>query len=278
MKPNQIRNLVFSSGAIGGISFVGAIRALYDKGVSLRQIHGISGCSIGSIMALLYSLNFSVDDLQLIVLKYKHKHYTDIHVIEYLERCGLESGNKIIKLVSDLIQHKIGVPDLTFEQHWILTGRDLWINASCLDLNKPCYYSVKTDPNMSILSAIRKSICIPFMLTAVRENGHTYIDGGYHDAIPAHMFDPSSTLCFRVINQQLGNIRLHMGDFVEFCMQILAGMHTTINNFRVAEVEKLYYVINIKTNVSAMSLNIKRKQRWKLIHEGYQCVYTSLRS
>lgn len=276
----EVKHVVFSSGAMGGYAFIGVIRALEEAGVYSR-IQGISGCSAGSIIALIYSLGYSYNEILDIGMMFKYKKYADIEVLGLLYNCGLESGRKIIEMLSSLIHNKTSLVDLTFRQHWNITGRELWINASCVTNNRACYYSVRTSPHMSVLKAVRRSIGIPFLFTVCREAGHQYVDGGLHDTIPAQMFPTRSTLCFVVRNEvnpegtgkkNSGNSVGHSveedGDFLSFCKLLVSGMHATICNYKRKSMGR-YKIIDIDTGIPPFTLHLSKAEKHRLIERGY---------
>lgn len=275
---NTIRHVVFSSGAMGGYAFIGAIRALEEAGI-YNTIQGISGCSAGAIVALVYSLGYSYNEILNIGMMFKYKKLADVQVLGLLSDCGLETGNKIIQFLSNLIYEKTSLVDLTFKQHWNITGRELWINASCITNNRACYYSVHTSPQMSILKAIRRSIGIPFLFTVCREGGYQYVDGGFHDTVPAQMFPAHSTLCFVIRNEAepsgapgCPKSGAHGGndddDFLAFCKQLVSGMHTTICDYKRKAMSK-YKMIDIVTGIPPFTLRLSRAEKLRLIDRGY---------
>jgi len=265
----KIGNVVFSAGALGGIAFIGAIKAMEEHNL-FPKIKGISGCSVGSVISMLYSIGYTSAELNKIGMGFKYKKYMDIQVLGFLQNCGLETGKKLVKLMSELIHYKTGMRDLTFEQHWNITGRELWINSSCITNNKACYYSVKTSPKMSILRAIRRSISIPFLFTTDTEQGMQYVDGGYHDSVPCWMFKKDETVCYAVKNAGFGSLSSDMdNEFLRFCMQITMNMHTSLNNYRKTSLLQMYNVVEIPTGVPSMAMNLTRSEKKHLIAKGY---------
>lgn len=272
----QIKNLVFASGALGGIAYIGALQALHEQGLSITNIHGLSGCSIGAVMSLLFTLGYTPIEMRKIALGFKQKKYSDIQVLGFLEHCGLDTGRKLVMFLSEIIHYKTGLDDLTFEQHWNITGRDLWINCSCIKTNKAQYYSVKTTPKLSILRAIRRSISIPFLFTTERNESSIYIDGAYHDPIPCFMFNPKTTLCLKVVNHNISNqVDPSLGYFVDFCLKLVTGMHRSLSNYRINLAKINYNVIEIVTGVSPLDLNLKTKVKKALIDLGYKVIISS---
>lgn len=263
----DVRNIVFSSGAMGGYSFIGVIKALDEAGIT-PGITGISGCSAGSIIALLYSLGYTYDELLPVGMSFKYRRVNDIQILRFLEDCGLETGRNIMSMIADLVEQKILLRDLTFKQHWNITGRVLWINASCVTTNEAQYYSVRTSPNMSVLRAIRRSISVPFLFTSPKDSeGNQFTDGGYHDTIPALMFREDETLCFAIKNG--GNVENIDNEFVGFCVKLVMGMHVSLCNYQRSGSK--YRIIEIPTGIPSLCLHLSRSEKMRVICQGYNC-------
>lgn len=60
------RNLVFEGGGVRGIAYTGALSALEQRG-TLRQIERVGGTSVGAITALLVALNYSANEMKVIL-------------------------------------------------------------------------------------------------------------------------------------------------------------------------------------------------------------------
>lgn len=268
----KLEYIVFSSGGVAGSSMIGALQCIEEKGIDLSKIKGYSGCSAGSMIALTVSLGFTIDELKTIVINFKYEKYAEMKVLRLLDQYGIETGKKILDLYSDIIHYKTGLRNMTFAQHWAITGRYLWINSSCLEKNKPYYYSVKTSPNMLVLDAIRQSISIPFIFTAVFRNGLTFIDGGYHDTVPARMFPSDRTLCFRVISPKYSSNLNTNNDssskLLTYSIKIFSGMFRSLVKYQCDEI-KDYEIININVEIDGFVLKINRLQRHELIRCGY---------
>jgi predicted acylesterase/phospholipase RssA len=262
-----IKNVVFSSGAMGGFSFIGVVKALDEYGIT-SGVKGVSGCSAGSIIALLYSLGYSYDELLDIGMDFRYKNFHSIEILKFLDECGLETGKGIMSMIADLVELKIMVRDLTFKQHWNITGRDLWINASCVSTNDACYYSVRTSPNMSVLSAIRRSISVPFLFMAPRDSkGRQFTDGGYHDTIPSVMFSEEDTLCFVIKNDSdMGTID---NEFISFCVKLVMGMHVSLCQYQRSGSK--YRIVEIPTGIPSLCFDLSRIEKTRVVQQGYLC-------
>lgn len=85
--------LCLSGGGIKGAAHIGVIKALEEKGIKISMI---SGTSSGSIVASLYAMGYSTDDIYIIFKKYAKKiRYVDFKNILKLI-FGIFFKNKII--------------------------------------------------------------------------------------------------------------------------------------------------------------------------------------
>lgn len=266
----SFRNIVFSAGAMSGLSFVGAWRALEELSLT-TDIVGFSGCSIGSIMAFLVSIGYTGDELQDLAYSLKYKDLSDFQILYALDNLGLDTGNKIVHLLEELLERKTGSRKMTFLEHFQITGRELWINAACVEHDKCYYYSMKNSPDMDILVAVRMSISLPWIMAAVRYNGLTYIDGGFHDPCPVHMFPSDQTLVLRTKN--ILRIDPNEHEFIRHTSTILFSAYQRLHS-HLKDMMSEYNVIWIDTGLSAIALDVSRKQRKRLVLIGYNTLKT----
>ena len=269
----DIKYVVFSAGAIGGIGHIGAWRAIEESQIAIK---GMSGCSMGSIMALLTSIGYRSNELEIIAKCFKYKDYTDIQLNLIYRRFGLETGRKLMKLLSKLIKWKTMSDGLTFIDHWRLTGRQLWINAACLEKQRCKYYSVWTSPNMVITEAIRRSIAIPYLFASVKTKRHTFIDGGCYDPLPVKMFHPEKTICINIRNTStLIPTKINL---LSFSSILLNSMFTELNIFRFKSQElQGYKIIYIYTGLESVKLDLTLNQIDNIIKQGYIVVKDALK-
>ena len=262
----SIENVVFSAGSMGGLTLIGAWKCLADRGLH-SNIKGFSGCSIGSVVALLASLGYTNGELDALSLNFRYRDYCDLQFLNTFENLGIETGEKIEKLLSRLIYYKVGKFDLTFAEHYKITGKELWINASCVQEDKCYYFSKKNFPRMSVLQAVRMSIAIPIVIGAVRYHGKTFIDGGFHDPCPGEMFPSDKTLVFRVKNTNKSSDDDH--DFIKHIGLIAYSIQQRIN-YKTNCALNNYKTIWLESGISMLTLDLKKKLRKRLVNTGYK--------
>ncbi len=266
-KTRPIEYVGFSSGSLGGLSLIGCWRALEEKGLALG-IRGFSGSSIGAIMSLLMSVGYSSEELTHLCKYLKYKSLADIQLLGLLDNMGLETGNKIVELLSGLLSRKVGKPDLTFREHWNITGRYLCITASCVETGQCEYFSINNEPDMSVLHAVRMSIAIPWLITAVTWRGKTYVDGALYDPCPVLQFPQDKTIAFEIVNDTCISSGLY--GFAKHTTSILFGIYKRLYRHHYNEIGASCRVIQIVTGASSMSFIMNRKQRMSTIQSGYE--------
>lgn len=270
----SVNYISFSSGSIGGLAYVGAWRALEEAGMA-DSLKGFSGCSIGSIMALLVSIGYTSEELTTIVYNLKYKRLSTIQIFRIFENYGLETGEKIMELLGKLVLRKVGQKALTFNEHWRITGKKLWIAVSCVEDDRVEYFSVDNQPDMDVLLAVRMSIAMPIIFSAVKWKGKTYVDGGFQDPLPVSVLPPAETLAFKVRNENAGQ---KTGDatsdadsgvqFMSYVYQIIFSAYKRLH-YNHEPIYKKYNIIHLDTDVMSMSLNLRRSSRMRLVHQGY---------
>jgi predicted acylesterase/phospholipase RssA len=276
----KVKYIVFSSGAMGGLAHIGAWKAIEESNLNLK-IKGMSGCSMGSVIATLASIGFSAREMELIALKFRYDDYSDLQLRLLYNKFGLETGDKLMKLLEKLIKWKTNKRNLTFLDHWVLTGRQLWINAACIEDQKCKYYSVFTTPNMKIVSAIRRSISVPYLFSAVRTKKKTYIDGGCYDPVPAKMFLPELTICLNVRNNKVKintdkSSKLSL-NILSFSSILFGGMFTQLNMLRFARQEQdNWKMIYIYTGIDSVKFSLEDTEIQRVIDIGYNAVKVEL--
>jgi predicted acylesterase/phospholipase RssA len=219
----------------------------------------------------LASVGYTSHDMELISKTIKYEDYSDQSLFLISESYGIETGRKLIKLLDRLLRFKTGIKGLTFKDHWRLTGRQLWINATHVEERKCVNYSVSLTPDMRIVDAIRRSIAIPFLFTAVRTESGTFVDGGCYEPVPAGMFPKETTLCLNVRNKDVAG---SSGEgILQFSADLLGGMLTELNILRFADQERDgYKMVYIHTNLGSFSISLDPERIRDLIRIGYEAL------
>jgi NTE family protein len=260
MQP-YIENLVFSSGGIFGISFVGAYAFLVNHNL-LPNVKCYSGCSAGSIFALLVNLNMTLTEIEEIVQNLDYEKFSDINFLDINTKLGFDSGKKIVDYIDDLILKKTGISNITFAGLHMLSGKKLYINAVCINDTKIEYFSVDNVPDMQVSFAVRMSISIPIIFIPVKYNNKLYVDGGMLEYIP-NIF-PDNSLIIKIKHICKDNNTFNLKDY---CIKLYLCL---FNNLQVTTKQSKYVIDIIIPDMDLLTINITDRIRKRLYKYGYR--------
>lgn len=182
-----------------GISVIGALRVLENARPNLyAQIQGFAGTSIGALIALVLCCGGDASALEKIVMD---KNMTDItgrvNVSLLLSDHGLIKTDATLGAwVAEIMQHYFGRTNITFQQLYRQTNRELTVVVSNLTQGRLEYWNHKTAPERSVLTAVCASACFPMLFTPVIIDDQVYVDGGLGDNFPYSQYPLSETIGF----------------------------------------------------------------------------------
>ncbi|PVD30056.1 hypothetical protein C0Q70_09317 [Pomacea canaliculata] len=194
----QFENLVFEGGGNKGLAYCGAVKYLEELGL-MEQIKSFAGSSAGGMMAALLALGYKADEVEQFLSDRIDEIFID-HSCGYcsllpnlLRDFGWNPGKKIYNWFGDKVKSKTNNADLTFKELYHLNGKMLCIVVTNLSQMTTEYCHPKTTPDMPIRVAVRMSMAIPGMFSALRYDHYgqkdVYVDGGVLCNYPIHCFD-----------------------------------------------------------------------------------------
>lgn len=193
---SNVENLVFEGVGTRASAIVGALQALSDDG-SFSNIKRVSGVSSGSIIALLYSLEYTSEEMREIFVEIDFATLEDKPCIfRVKKKFGYYKGKKLEKLLKKyILNSKLGLTeDATFSDIQAKKSTDLYLFAANLNTYSITEFSYRKTPNVKLWEAVRASISIPMVFPAWKftqgmPNEHLYVDGGIIFDFPINFFD-----------------------------------------------------------------------------------------
>lgn len=171
-------NLALEGGGVWGIAYAGALDELDKLGI-LPQIKRVAGTSAGSMAALLLALGYSSAEIHQIVSEMDYARLLDTrHINQVLTKYGLYESQFATNLFQSWVEEKLGAKDATFEDLHKAGGRELQVYATNLNTKQVHEFSFKQTKDVPLAAAVRASMAVPFLFTAVEINGHLFVDGG----------------------------------------------------------------------------------------------------
>lgn len=216
----MIDTLCFAGGGYKCISYLGALNYLHLS-EKLNYIKFVYGASMGSIIATLYSCDYSPNEIFDIISEFS-LYLNDFDLSKILLNFGIEDGNKVIDIVLKYIKKKLNIH-----------------NPSLLELNKLnriktqiCYYDLtkseltNADLHLPIATILKASCCIPLISTKTFVNESYLIDPYCYykteDLIIFWNLDNSRVLCISPLNKKTN---LNNESIVCYILKILRSIN-----------------------------------------------------
>ncbi len=186
--------LALAGGGVKGAGHIGVIKALEENGI---EIEYIGGTSIGSIVAALYAMGYSTDEMLKLfkyfakdIMKVSPKYYwANVKSKKNLIGEGIVSGENIEIAINECatLKHMRKITDLKMPV--VMPTVDIKNNRKYVFTNHAFddnFSSENYINDVSIGKAVRASASYPGMFAPTIIGDHKFVDGGIIDNLPTH--------------------------------------------------------------------------------------------
>ncbi len=265
-----IDTICMSGGGVKGFSFIGALDYLQEKSIiDLNQISNWVGTSAGAIMAYLFSLGFNTQEIGDFILDFNfEKIDPEVNIDNLLLNHGIDTGAKIMYVLTNFLKIKYELDDITFSQHYKLTNKKLVVIGTNFSKGTEAIFSHEKTPDMSVLTAVRISISIPVVFTPVLYEGEYYVDGALINNFPINKCNPATTIGIYIRNSA-NNEMTDILSLISGCFAIIGdtislkdcdGPNKNPDKFNIISIE------NYKNEFT--NFNLDRDKKLKIINLG----------
>ncbi len=207
-KKLKLRNLCLEGGGILATAYLGALIEL-DKRVDLSKIKNYAGSSAGAMACGVLACGASIEFLTAAFatvdfasfIDYGYKFNIPYNICKHLGVCP---GTVFEKWYSAEIEKLTGSADITLEQIYTKYNKHIIIAATSLNTRKVRYFDYKTDPELTLVRAVRMSMSIPIIFQPVKYNNDLWVDGGTIDNFPIKAFHRNNTYDDKIRSKTLG--------------------------------------------------------------------------
>lgn len=266
---------IFGGGAIRGVSYAGAVKAMEELCI---ESNTIAGSSVGAIFAGLLSVGYNAEELKEIFMQVNYELFRDIH-FGFGKDFALSKGEVFLDWLRELIEkrfygesyNKDGNPPVTFAS----LKKNLVIIATDLTNFKYKEFSRFETPGVEIAYAIRISSSMPGLMKPVEVDGALLVDGDLQKSWPLwrlskHLcLDDERVLEFRLEGeyQGKGNSAINFMNTIYSCVTSLA---TDFIVDMYGHRDKFDYIKINTGSVVVVDFSLAKDKREELMDIGYQ--------
>lgn len=223
------RYLIIGPGSTGFFAYLGFVTRYHNDGL-FDDLAEISASSAGALLAFCYLIGRTrLDELREYIFNIDMKSALKFKIKNLLKNYGLIDSAIVRDEISKLCFHFSGQGDITFKRLFENTGVKLWIPAYTLNKCTNTYFSVDTDPDMSVIDAVCSTISIPLVFPPY----HGKLDGSIIEEIPWIPFasyPPEQVLAIRITGETKGTETKSFFSYITNLINIIYSMRDKNKN------------------------------------------------
>ena len=266
---------LFGGGAIRGAAHVGVLRALERLGIELSTI---AGSSVGALVAALYAVGYTPNELADVFLSVNFELFRDIS-LGFNNKFALSKGEVFLEWLRDLIERKYYGDAYLKGQCRPVSFKDLDKNLIIISTNMKDFtckeFSSFETPDFEVALAVRISCCMPGLMRAVTLKDDLLVDGDLMKGKP--MWSLSKNI--QRSPDRILEIRLE-GSFAgsdQSPIEYVNGMYSCITYSETSFIKSIYgnrdrfdYLVINTGNVVVVDFNYPPEKRQSIIDDGYR--------
>ena len=275
MNKNLKYTCLFGGGAIRGVSYIGAIKAMEELGICIDTF---GGSSVGSIIAALLAVGYTADELKQIFLKVNFELFKDIS-IAFGPIFAISKGEVFLEWVRELIEIKFYGENYKKGANKAVTFKDIEKNLIIITTNLSNFeckeFSRFETPDYEIASAIRISSCMPGLMKPIEYNNTLLVDGDLQKSFPMWKLSKNLNsakeriLEFRLEGDYDTN-NLSGIDYANAVYSCMTAMSTSFITSIYADKDKYDYIVLNTGDIVIVDFNMNQAKRTELIESGYK--------
>jgi len=266
---------VFGGGAVRGVCYVGAAKALEEIGIVPKTI---AGSSVGAVFAGLMALDYNAKEIKDIFMHINFELFKDIH-FGFGRDFALSKGEIYLDWLRELIEQKYYGESYVKGENPPVTFKDLQKNLIIIttDLTNFKYkeFSKTETPDFEIAYAIRISSGMPGLMKPVVVENALLVDGDLQKSWPAWKL--SKTLCpdservleFRLEGDYEGEGQNAI-NYINTVYSCVTSLSTDLIIETYGQKDKFDFIKINTGSVVVVDFNMPKEKRQELIDIGYE--------
>lgn len=267
---------IFGGGAIRGLAYLGAMRAMKELGVKIKSF---AGSSVGAVFAAFASLDYTYEEFKELFNEVNFDLFRDVQ-LNLAKNFAISKGEHFLNWIRAGIEKKYygekyqkgKNPPVTFKD----INKDFFVITSNINGCEPYIFSKYTTPDFEVAQAVRVSTSLPGLLEPFEYENNVLIDGDMMKSWP--MWRVNELLCpedCRIIEFRLEGAKCWPN--VKNSVEYLNAVFATLSNFATDYIMQTYQpkdkfdYIKIDTDhILPVQFTLPQKEREKLIELGYE--------
>lgn len=168
-------NLTIGGGSFKGIAYIGALEYLYKK-YYLTVIDNFYGCSVGSIIGILFIIGYKPKELLQIILDLNLDDFWDPSIDNIEKNFSLLSNNFSKKLEEIFFKRELNTK-ITISEFNKKYNSNINIFSVNINTNIITNFNEDNFGSLEVLKAVKASYSIPLIFPPVIINNDYYVDG-----------------------------------------------------------------------------------------------------
>lgn len=267
---DKIDKLVLSGGGLRGSVHLGVLKYLEENHINLNVI---AGTSIGALVATLYTLSYTTQELENILNAFNYEQYQSIDVRHILEHFGIDTFAKIKELLATLFVNKGYNPYVTFNDLHQKTNKHLIMNAVCLNTHENTFFDHNLSPNMPVLIAVHASMALPIIFGSAKYDGLTYTDGGLLNNLiidfPILTEHPETVLAINLCNSFDFSVK-DIKTLDQYAVHLFSTLYHAYVKALKRDQSKVHMIAIPTPSYNSFDLSLNLDDKKFLIDTGYQ--------
>ncbi len=272
---NQNYTCLFGGGAIRGSAHAGVVKCLEEMEIHPKTI---AGSSVGAMVAMLYAVGYTSEELADAFLSVNFELFRDIS-FGFNQKFALSKGEVFLNWLRELIEKKYYGDKYVSGQNKPVKFSDIDKNLVIITTDLHTFkcreFSTFETPDYEIAMAVRISCCMPGLMRAININNELLVDGDLMKGKPMWMLSENLKNC----DNRILEVRLE-GSFEgsdDSPVEYVNGMYSCMTSTETDFIKSLYgnsdkydYLVINTGNVVVVDFNYPKEKRQAIIDNGYK--------
>ena len=272
---NQNYTCLFGGGAIRGSAHAGVVKCLEEMEIHPKTI---AGSSVGAMVAMLYAVGYTSEELADAFLSVNFELFRDIS-FGFNQKFALSKGEVFLNWLRELIEKKYYGDKYVSGQNKPVKFSDIDKNLVIITTDLHTFkcreFSTFETPDYEIAMAVRISCCMPGLMRAININNELLVDGDLMKGKPMWMLSENLKNC----DNRILEVRLE-GSFEgsdDSPVEYVNGMYSCMTSTETDFIKSLYgnsdkydYLVMNTGNVVVVDFNYPKEKRQAIIDNGYK--------